>query len=97
MTNTVIAAILTSSTVGMVIAKLFDYFEKKSSINEDFQLLLLSALKTQARDALADGYITMDDLESLERTYTRYKEREGNGYADTLMGKVRALPIKENE
>lgn len=94
--GTIIATILTSSVIGILVNKIFDLAERHSSSNEDFQLLLLNAIKQQARAAIHDNYITIDDLESLEKTYERYKKRKGNGYADTLMRKVRALQILED-
>ena len=94
--STIIATILTSSVIGILINKIFDLMERRSSSNEDFHLLLLNAIKQQARAAIHDRYITIDDLESLEKTYERYKKRKGNGYADTLMKKVRALPVRED-
>lgn len=94
--GTIIATILTSSVIGILINKIFDLMDRHSSANEDFQLLLLSAIKQQARAAIHDGYITIDDLESLEKTYSRYKKRKGNGYADTLMKKVEALQVLED-
>ena len=96
MAETIIIAVLTSSALGVVVARIFDLLERRSGINEDFQLLLLNAIKAQARAAIADGYITLDDLESLEKTFARYKKRNGNGYADTIMAQVRELPLRED-
>ena len=44
--------------------------------------------------AVADGYITMRQLESLEEMYDDYHIDEKNGYVLTLMNKVRALEVR---
>lgn len=51
-------------------------------------------IKFLAKRAIEHGRISAEDLEDLDRMHQRYKKLGGNGYLDTLMGKVKALPIQ---
>lgn len=58
--------------------------------------LLYSEIKDRARTAIADGFITVEDLEDLTRKHELYHgPLLGNGYLDALMEKVFALPVRE--
>lgn len=58
--------------------------------------LLYSEIKNSAKAALAAGEITAEELEDITRKHELYHgPLEGNGYLDTLMDKLRALPVRE--
>lgn len=58
--------------------------------------LLYANIKEQAKEAIAYGSISTDDLEDLTRKHELYHNSlNGNGYLDAIMSKVKALPIHE--
>lgn len=58
--------------------------------------LLYSEIKDKARVAIAAGEITTEDLEDITRKHELYHNGlSGNGYLDTLMDKLRKLPVRE--
>lgn len=95
MDNQLLYAILTSSAVGTVVGTIIgiikDFFRSKKID----RIVLLFIIKTLGTEALFEGGISNEDLQSLEDAYTEYKALHGNGYADTIMRKVRVLPLKE--
>ncbi|MBQ7746012.1 MAG: hypothetical protein IJT92_00945 [Spirochaetia bacterium] len=97
MSNQLLIAIITSSAtgtaVGAIIGIIKDFFHSKKVD----RLVLFFIIKTLATDAIWAGYISTEDLQFLEKAYKEYKRLGGNGFADTLMNRVRMLPIKEDE
>lgn len=91
----IILAIIGSGAFSALISAVISAIADRRRSREVDQLLLLDALKHQAKDALDDGLISVRDLECIEVYYTQYKAYGGDGFADTLMSKVRALPISE--
>lgn len=60
--------------------------------------LLYSEIKDRIKAALAAGEITAEDLEDITRKHELYHgPLKGNGYLDTLMDKLRALPVREQK
>lgn len=60
--------------------------------------LLYSEIKDRAKAALAAGEISAEELEDLTRKHELYHgPLKGNGYLDTLMDKLRALPVREQK
>lgn len=60
--------------------------------------LLYSEIKDRAKAALAAGEITAEELEDITRKHELYHgPLHGNGYLDTLMDKLRALPVREQK
>ncbi|MBR5714553.1 MAG: hypothetical protein IKX58_07200 [Clostridia bacterium] len=58
--------------------------------------LLYSEIKDRAKTALAAGEVTAEELEDISRKHELYHgPLSGNGYLDTLMDKLRALPVRE--
>lgn len=96
MNTDIIVAILTSSVVGSIVTRLFTMIDQAKHSRKIDQIVLLFVIKTLANDALFEGSISTEDLQTLEDAYSEYKRLGGNGYADTIMRKVRALPIKED-
>lgn len=60
--------------------------------------LLYTQIKEGAKAALAAGEITAEALEDLTRKHELYHgPLKGNGYLDTLMDKLRGLPVRETK
>ena len=58
--------------------------------------LLYSEIKARIKAALAAGEISAEDLEDLTHKHEFYHgPLKGNGDLDTLMDKLRALPVRE--
>lgn len=90
---TILTSSLFASIVTMVISFIKSFFHSKKVD----RLVLFFIIKTLATDAIWAGYISTEDLQFLEKCYSEYKRLGGNGFADTLMNRVRVLPIKEDE
>ena len=82
MDSQIIVAILTSSVVGSVITKLFNFFDNARRSKKIDRILLLFVIKTLATEAIMKGYISSEDLQCLEDAYAEYKAIGGNGYAE---------------
>lgn len=60
--------------------------------------LLYSEIKDRAKTALAAGEITAEELEDITHKHELYHgPLQGNGYLDTLMDKLRGLPVHEQK
>lgn len=59
--------------------------------------ILYDRIKYLGKSYIAQGCITVEDLEDLERMHSVYHDKDkldGNGFLDDLMRKVRALPVR---
>ena len=93
----VIVAILTSSTVATIVSQIIGAIKHFMHYRKINRILLLYVIKELATEAIWNGYITTEDLQCLEDAYGEYKPEGGNGYADTLIGRARELPILSEE
>ncbi len=60
--------------------------------------LLYSEIKDRIKAALVCGEISAEDLEEITHKHELYHgPLRGNGYLDTLMDKLRALPVREQK
>lgn len=60
--------------------------------------LLYSEIKDRIKAALTAGEISPEDLEEITHKHELYHgPLKGNGYLDTLMDKLRALPVREQK
>lgn len=92
--NEIVIALLGSSVLSSVISAVISALSAKNRAKQIDQLLLLQALKSEARHCINEGCVSVKDLECVENYYQHYKALGGNGFSDTLMAKVRQLPIK---
>lgn len=90
----IILSVLGSSVVASIVSAIISAIERKSRAKGIDRLLLLNALKGEARNSINEKSITIKDLECIEEYYKQYKSLGGDGFADTLMAKVRQLPLK---
>lgn len=93
--------ILTSAAVVALINGIFALIQssksKKSGLEKGVQFLLLDSLKRQGHQYLADGKIDAEDLKAYDEMYQCYHVAlKGNGFADAVYSKVKALPIKND-
>ena len=91
--TTILTSSLFASIVTMVVSFIKSFFHSKKID----RMVLFFIIKTIATDAIWAGHISTEDLQFLEECYSEYKRLGGNGFADTLMNRVRVLPIKEDE
>lgn len=69
--------------------------EKIDILREALQISLFDRIKYIAKSHIERSWISVEDLEDLERMHKVYHDKnklKGNGFADGLMGKVRELP-----
>ena len=60
--------------------------------------LMYDSIESKCKTALLRGYVTADELESICRKHKIYHDGlKGNGYLDTLMAKVKSLPIVDGK
>lgn len=58
--------------------------------------LLYDRIKWEGKKYIADGHLTSDELEDLSRMWSIYHtDLGGNGFLDSLMAKVKNLPIQD--
>ena len=72
--------------------------EKKDAKTQMILGLGHERLREKCEKHLADGYITADDYEDLDKyLYQPYKKMGGNGTVEKLMNDVRQLPLRPPE
>ena len=97
MSAEILSAILTSSLFASIVTMLVSFIKDFFRSRKRDRIVLLFVIKQLATDAIFQGYISSEDLQCLEDAYTEYEALGGNGYANTLMNRVRVLPLKEDE
>lgn len=97
MRTEILSAILTSSLFASIVTMFISFIKDFFRSRKRDRIILLFIVKSLATDAIWNKYISTEDLKALEDAYAEYKALGGNGFADTLMGRARALPIKEDE
>lgn len=82
----IVVAILGSGVISTLISCLFqmrsDRKKKLDKFEEGMRLLLLSALKRDGKDLIAQGRVSKNDYDSFCAMYNAYKSLEGDGWAD---------------
>lgn len=87
-----ILAILGSGVISTIISCIFQYINQKKSKQTQFEvgmsLLLLSTLKRDGKELLAQGKVSKNDYDSFDAMYKAYKALDGDGWADGIKVKV---------
>jgi len=65
-----------------------------SNLEENNRAILHDKIYKSCRQALDDGFISMNDLHNLSVLFTSYKNQGGNGSAEAIYKKVKDLPTK---
>lgn len=99
MDKTIIIAIISSGALSTLISALFNmwqsYKKKKDGVRAGMKMLLYDRIKHLGKSYMERGYITADELEDITEMHSIYHEElDGNGFLDTVMKNVKALPIK---
>jgi len=98
--ETIVVAVVTSGALSTLIGCIFKIIENNENKHDQQKLvnqeMLLWRIKDGGKKALAAGEITHEEFEDLTRVYALYKALGGNGFAEAVMAKVKALPLKEN-
>ena len=97
MNTEILSAILTSSLFASIVTMFISFIKDFFRSRKRDRIILLFIVKSLATDAIWNKYISTEDLKALEDAYAEYKALGGNGFADTLINRARALPIKEDE
>lgn len=58
------------------------------------KLIMLDRVRYLGKNHIKDGYISLEDKETLIEMHKAYKALGGNGHLDTVMEEVEHLPIK---
>lgn len=87
-----ILAIIASSGIWTLIQTLvMRKLQKDDTSNQALKSLLRDAIYRRCEKALADGEVTINELENINGLYTPYKELGGNGTAKKLIEEVNDL------
>ena len=97
MNEQIIVAILTSSLVASIFTQLISFIKSFFHARKVDSMVLFFIIKQMGTDAIFSGYVSPEDLRFLEECFAEYKRLGGNGFADTLMNRVRVLPLREEE
>lgn len=94
----IIAAVFASSGFwAFLMAIIQKRMEKRDARTQMILGLGHDRIKNLAEKYLAQGWISLDDYEDLEKyLYKPYRQMGGNGTAEKLMDDVRKLPIRKN-
>lgn len=88
----IILAVLGSGVISTIISCIFQYINQKKSkqtkFEEGMSLLLLSSLKRDGKELLAQGKVSKNDYDSFCATYNAYKALGGDGWADGIKAKI---------
>lgn len=88
----IILAVLGSGVISTIISCVFQYVNQKKSKQTQFEqgmsLLLLSSLKRDGKELLAQGKVSKNDYDSFCATYNAYKALGGDGWADGIKAKI---------
>ena len=88
----IILAVLGSGVISTIISCVFQYINQKKSKQTQFEegmsLLLLSSLKRDGKELLAQGKVSKNDYDSFIATYNAYKALGGDGWADGIKAKI---------
>lgn len=99
MDRTIIIAIISSGALSTLVSALFNMWQsrkkEKDGVRAGMKMLLYDRIKHLGKSYIERGFITTDELEDLTEMHSIYHEElDGNGFLDTVMKNVKALPIK---
>lgn len=95
----VVVAVLGSNWLGSIVEQLGKKFFGRRSVNDDMTMGLAHAeIYKLCQKYLRRGGVTIEELNDLVKyLYTPYRKLGGNGTGETLVNKVKALPILTKE
>lgn len=105
----IIIAVIGSGVLSVIVSGVFQLISKKmddkkekndetqaqlASMSVALQEIMLDRIKHVGGQYILKGYARLSEIEDLQRMHTAYKNLGGNGFADEVMSKVKALPVK---
>ena len=95
MSEAVIVALITAgaSIVVNLIVVVASSCKTRSIVREGLRDSLYFSIRQSALDHIHASKISGEDLEAILSAYKTYKDLGGNGYAEALIAKVKALPL----
>lgn len=98
MSETILVAILGSSSVAAIVAAIINAILSRSKMYKLLvtadKIILKDRIKHLSKSYLNRGFIMSDELEDLHEMYNCYLELEGNGFLKALMDKVNGLEVR---
>lgn len=61
---------------------------------EALKVLMIDRVRTLGREFVKQGYIVLEDKETIDEMYKSYKDLGGNGHLTTLMTEVNKLEVR---
>lgn len=97
--NAIIVAIVGSGLLSTIVTQVFSAINRRkeaaSGVNEAMRLVLKDRLRFLAIHYIEQGWIYDDELADILDMHRCYHDKlKGNGYLDTLMAKVKNLPVR---
>lgn len=86
-----------SAVVSAAVQLLCERKRNLSKFEKGMRLLLLSTIKRDGKELVANGKITKKDYDAFSATYNAYKSLGGDGWADKIMSEINDLPIDYND
>ena len=68
--------------------------ESMNALTEALKVLMIDRVRTLGRQYIADGYISLEDKETIHEMYDSYKSLGGNGHLSMLMSEVDNLDVR---
>lgn len=101
MDKAIVIAIISSGALSTLISSLFNLWQmrkkKQDGVREGIKILLYDRIKHLGKQYIERGYVSAEELEDLTTMHNIYHDPDGlngNGFLDTIMRNVKALPIK---
>ena len=97
---TIVVAIVSSGAFSAIVNAFLsaqrEKRQKETGVSAGVRMLLYDRIKHLGKAYIQRGSVTSDELEDLIAMHNIYHDDlGGNGFLDTLMDSVRALPIKK--
>ena len=97
---TIVVAIVSSGALSAIVNAILtarrEKRQKETGVSAGVRMLLYDRIKHLGKAYIQRGSVTSDELEDLIAMHKIYHDDlGGNGFLDTLMDSVRALPIKK--
>lgn len=93
---TIIVAVLSSSAFAAIINGIISLIRSKTGVTAGVRMLMYDRIKHLGKGYIERGYITSEELEDIVSMHECYhNDLKGNGFLDSIMVAVKALPIKK--
>lgn len=68
--------------------------EKMDAQTEALKVLMIDRVKNLGKSYIRQGYIDIDDKETMKEMYHSYKRLGGNGHLQTIMDEINRLEVR---